>query len=406
MSEHIMYAGAGQEAKGCPESQDCSEFQDCPKSQGCPGGRELPLGEHWRARALWENVFSEDSARFLDYYEACVADHNRIFADEVNGEIVSMLHLNPYRIWMGKEQADVSYIVAVATREEYRHQGRMGRLLRMALGECYRAKEPFAYLMPASEKIYRPFGFRTAAYQDVLTLGSVMEDKNSRLHCVRADHEQLLWISEFAEKMFSGACPVRAVRNLPYFERIWKEQEAVNGGILLFMLEDVPVGYCLTGLEDAAEVWEVAVDDSLPGVTCSGALAAVTEYFKEQLPIKVSGILPGTRMDGINSREISWRPITMVRIVCLEAFVKRLRFDRPIEALWNVKDDILPGNNGCFEVKITPEGGCARRVEKHREAVQVTVEELAEAAFGLRGLRPELGGSLRALRPLYLPELV
>ena len=59
-----------------------------------------------KARKLWEEVFEEDTAKFLDYYEIYVADHNQIFAEEEAGDVVSMVQLNPYRVHMGEEEAD------------------------------------------------------------------------------------------------------------------------------------------------------------------------------------------------------------------------------------------------------------------------------------------------------------
>ena len=87
------------------------------------------------SRVLWEMVFEEDTQQFLDYYDAYVADHNKIYTDWENGQAVSMLHRNPYRICVGDIQADSSYIVAVATKEEYRHQGRMKKLLLEAFAD-------------------------------------------------------------------------------------------------------------------------------------------------------------------------------------------------------------------------------------------------------------------------------
>ena len=64
------------------------------------------------SRALWEMVFEEDTQQFLDYYDAYVADHNKIYTDWENGQAVSMRHRNPFRIGVGDRRAERSYIVA------------------------------------------------------------------------------------------------------------------------------------------------------------------------------------------------------------------------------------------------------------------------------------------------------
>ena len=50
-----------------------------------------------------------------------------------------------------------NYIVAVATKKEYRHRGYMRILLKKALRDMADMGMPFVFLMPASESIYAPF---------------------------------------------------------------------------------------------------------------------------------------------------------------------------------------------------------------------------------------------------------
>lgn len=153
-----------------------------------------------KARKLWEEVFEEDTAKFLDYYEIYVADHNQIFAEEEAGDVVSMVQLNPYRVHMGEEEADSYYIVAVATRESCRHQGRMRRLLTEALQFMYQEKIPFTFLMPASEAIYQPFDFLTVYRQSMFTYGAELDtDTDSSWHCIPCRREQLKELAEWSD---------------------------------------------------------------------------------------------------------------------------------------------------------------------------------------------------------------
>lgn len=108
----------------------------------------LEKTEWKKARKLWKEVFVKITEQFLDYYECYVADHNLILAEREEGEIVSMVQLNPYKVRMGTQKADSYYIVAVATREDCRHQGRMRRILTEALQ--YMDRRKFHYLSDAS----------------------------------------------------------------------------------------------------------------------------------------------------------------------------------------------------------------------------------------------------------------
>ena len=121
--------------------------------------RKLQPEEHIRTRHLWEEIFTEDTTEFLDYYYSVKIKNNEIYVVEDNGEIVSMLHLNPYEMRVGDKLFQTHYIVAVATKGNYRKQGLMRLLLNHVMQVMADRGEPFTFLMPASEAIYKPFGF-------------------------------------------------------------------------------------------------------------------------------------------------------------------------------------------------------------------------------------------------------
>ena len=85
--------------------------------------RKLHVDEHILTRKLWEEVFVEDTSEFLDYYYSIKIKNNEIYVIEDHGEIVSMLHLNPYEMRIGDKLFQTHYIVAVATKESYRKRG-------------------------------------------------------------------------------------------------------------------------------------------------------------------------------------------------------------------------------------------------------------------------------------------
>ena len=70
--------------------------------------RYLPDEEKNRTRALWERIFVEDSERFLDYYYHIKTADNEILVLERDGEILSMLQLNPYRLQLGAAQVEAA----------------------------------------------------------------------------------------------------------------------------------------------------------------------------------------------------------------------------------------------------------------------------------------------------------
>lgn len=122
--------------------------------------RRLKTEEHPVTRKLWEEVFPEDTKEFLDYYYFIKARTNEIYVIEEDGDIRSMLQLNPYTMQVNDQKFPSNYIIAVATQKEYRGRGYMGSLLKKSMEDMYARKIPFTFLMPAAEAIYTPYDFR------------------------------------------------------------------------------------------------------------------------------------------------------------------------------------------------------------------------------------------------------
>ena len=122
---------------------------------------KLEVSQHLDTRKLYEEVFSKDEKSFVDYYYQEKTKDNIIYVVRENDDIQAMLHLNPYTLMVNGIEKESYYIVAVATRKEYRGRRYMAGLLREALLDMYQAGVTFTYLMPAAEAIYLPHDFRT-----------------------------------------------------------------------------------------------------------------------------------------------------------------------------------------------------------------------------------------------------
>lgn len=66
--------------------------------------RRLEEQEHQKTRKLWEEVFSDDTRAFLDYYYFIKTKENEIWVIEEDGEIQSMLQLNPYQLQVAEHR--------------------------------------------------------------------------------------------------------------------------------------------------------------------------------------------------------------------------------------------------------------------------------------------------------------
>jgi len=193
--------------------------------------RKLRQEEHIRTRQLWEKIFTDDTPEFLDYYYSVKVNDNEIYVIEDGNKIVSMLHLNPYQMRVKDKVVQTHYIVAVATDERYRHQGLMRQLLNYAMQIMTDRGEPFTFLMPANEAIYKPFGFEFI-YEQKRTHIAGKCNMDETLDVVNATEKDCKMIAEFANE-FLKEYDVVAWRDEEYYKMILEEQISENGGILV-----------------------------------------------------------------------------------------------------------------------------------------------------------------------------
>lgn len=221
--------------------------------------RRLEPWEHSKTRTLWEAVFKEDTKEFLDYYYSVKTVENEIYVIEEENRIVSMLHLNPYRMRVGDELYQTHYIVAVATDMDYRKRGYMRKLLNYAMETMGSRGEPFTFLMPAAEAIYKPFGFEFVYEQKRgYVSGKMYHAKN--LEFAMAAKEDCQKLADFANA-YLRKYDVVTWRDASYYETLLQEEESEHGGILLAKEHGEIAGiFCYTKSQGAdgerIEIWE------------------------------------------------------------------------------------------------------------------------------------------------------
>lgn len=359
--------------------------------------RKLDKGEYARTRALWENVFDEDSKAFLDYYYFFKTRDNEIYVIEEDGDIRSMLHLNPYQIQAETEWFEGNYIIAVATEEAYRKRGYMGEMLRKSMRDMYNRKELFTFLMPAEEKIYTPYDFRFVYAQNVW-MYTILDDKSPK-ECLRAGtafgritglyaeeartKREEVWVSEagigdgaalagFFNTYFADGFQVYAVRNESYYQTMLFEQQSENGGIRLLKKEEGIVGTFLYGDEDGLEIreplylkeYETDFWDAVHslckerGKTQAAVYAGIDKSNEGGRPAVLQSAGEEKNADCVESlpagvTERLKKPVIMVRIIHLESLLKILKVKEgeEIDCSFAVLDSILPQNSRVWKLQ-------------------------------------------------------
>lgn len=342
--------------------------------------RKLAIEEHPCTRGLYEEVFPEDSKSFVDYYYTEKTKDNQIYVIEEDGAVQAMLHLNPYQIMAGAEEKTAHYIVAVATRKEYRKRGYMALLLKRALADMQKAGEAFTFLMPAAEAIYEPHGFRTVYEQDGKVYRGGLPGEG-RAHAAWEDGKpfQVTELKEeeceetalAAEAYLAEHYQVYARRTAQYYSRLKKECESDGGKLVVFRRD--------------------------------GAIADC------RLCVRPGEAAPKEK------------PKIMVRAVDVRRLLMSMRLKELTAFCITVTDPIIEENNRCLVVTGTEYSGVMLMDGKEENSEgNITVAALTSFLFGARSveeicleegveLSPRLREELKKIVPLskiYLNEAV
>lgn len=308
--------------------------------------RKLEPQEHYKTRTLYETVFFEDDQKFVDYYYTWKTRDNTIYVAEDENGIHSMIHLNPFDVWVDGQVQKLHYIVAVATQEEYRHQGLMRRLLETVENEMAEDGEVFTFLMPASEKIYYPFGYRyfvrqiRGALQSGIGFEGILEPAESS-----GESEKLLKAAGIPESCSCFCRPVRPVeyqkladsmnsileqqcdvfiyRNAAYYERLCAEQHCQNGKVMVVVrfcgeAQEEIIGSFCTAHEKEFTMRELILEPAY----VDEIKAALDKYAEDFGCCKVEGC----NLEGILGEEV-WLPFMMGKVPGKNVF----------QAIWNEK---------------------------------------------------------------------
>ncbi len=338
----------------------------------------LTKEEMLAARGIWQEIFFEDSEQFTEYYFAEKMADNIGYGIKKNGELAAMLFRTPYEadIRIGAladenafQRQLLSYIVGVGTRECYRHQGYMDRLLRHALIEMEKERQPFTFLMPADPAIYTPYQFRYIYDRPAYILHT------EKMGARRLKTEEIPELSAFAQQTLQKRCQLFMHRSEAYYRRQQLESRAQNGDIYVWERAGRIEGFYLYAREqDADGIWREEIQEAV----CSDRLLR----------------------EGCMQESERKKPIIMARITNLVAMLSLLRLSQGErrEILLTVADSLLPQNQGTFLWTLGYTESSLQRIEKPLIETEcqltVTIDELCEMIFGRRKLPESLEGLL------------
>lgn len=365
-------------------------------------------------RELYEEVFPEDSKEFVDYYyrEKSMDSEGLIMRRICDGKILSMLHCNPYEVVLprgrgadyawGTMWKTVYYIVAVATKEEERKKGYMGKLMEQALLSAYAKNHPFIFLMPVSEALYAPYGF-TYIYskceeqinRNIITSDILMSlEQKRKPMLLMAKGKKNLWLSalgmeylawqkdlkeapkelraasnieendigqlvNFAKEELGNSKNVYVHRTKAYYLRLQQELQSQGGDIYLLWEENHLIGYFIYTEESKGLLQEIILENS---------------FYRDKL---------------IEHNKNT--PVIMARVVNLSSMGEHIFTEEEsvCHSIW-IRDPIIVENNGLFLWKIEKAGSTFTKIEEKESKgliLDTTIDLLTAFCLGYK--KPE-----------------
>ncbi|MBS6064053.1 MAG: GNAT family N-acetyltransferase [Peptostreptococcaceae bacterium] len=301
---------------------------------------------------LWHYCFDDDES-FVKYYfeEKYALDYNLVSKD--NGEVVSSLMLNPYKLSVNNTVTDASYIVGVSTLANRRGEGRVTKLIKYALKHEINLGRVFSLLMAIDSKIYTRYGFTNIFDMFSVALPfdriDVKSPKNVRI--IRAKIENFEELADFYNSVMSDKFSY-IKRDKKYFTQRNKELELDNLAIYLAYIEDRLEGYMIFsprfGNGKNAFVKEIYANSA---EVYDAFFAMIKSHYTQTNSVVLHDMSNGFLKNYlVSDNKVSYKlePFMMVRILDVQKAIEILDIDEDVTI--EIKDSIIEENNKTFSL--------------------------------------------------------
>lgn len=345
-------------------------------------------------RALYEEVFTQYTKKFFDYYYENKASDNTVFAVKQE-ELLAMLQLTPYSAAIRRNpplpganrlpcmadvvRVDTFLMTGIATKEAYRGRGYMKRVMESALSYQYKMKTPFTFVASEDTELFQKFGFH-AIYdkeehelnKDLISeqlLYRAMEGETvslnpSNITLSVVDKSELLTLAHFVNACLCRQYGLFVIRSAVYYELLQKEMISQGGNIFVMKENQKLIGYFTWAKQYVAYIQEAVFEEE----------RNIDRYFytaKEK------------------------KPVTMARIVNLKEMLKHVSSNGKVIIAIRIKDPVIAENDGLFNWYLDEKGSTIERMEEpensaYRPEVTATIGELTAFLFGYKKLKQGL----------------
>jgi len=194
---------------------------------------------------LWRLCF-DDTEDFIQLFFNRIYKEENALVIEVDGEIVSALHMIPYTMSFCNSELTVSYIAGACTHPDYREKGYMGELLEEAFHVMRQRDFDLTALIPANPSLFEYY--RRHGYTEIFDYTLIEEEfpeilvpnEDIELHIIDEESIETAY-SYFDHKLKERACCILHTKE-DFITSIIEFRQDEGEVVLAINKRGIPVG--------------------------------------------------------------------------------------------------------------------------------------------------------------------
>ncbi|MDU4961193.1 MAG: GNAT family N-acetyltransferase [Sporomusaceae bacterium] len=335
-------------------------------------------------KRLWAYAFNGDEP-FASWYFSRFYNPDNALGCWRDGQLLAVLHMHPYQLYLRGSVIDASYIVGVATDPVARRSGLTGPLLAEALAEMRRRGRPVSILMPFKAGFYYPYDWRLCYHH--LKYNLQLEDL--RPVAKPAGDLRPAGLADIAafEAVYQRFVTGRhgyVVRAAGDWRHLLGEHENDGGYCYLAEFDGLPAGYILYLLRDG----KITVREMAYANTTAQQALLDFIYNHRSHAQSVEWDAPFDPADKVlftlfeAKQDIRVFPFMTARLADIEQALRQIHYP---DGLWEVdlalSDELAAWNNRAISLQVR-EGRAQVTALQRQAAATMTVGAFTQLVFG------------------------
>ncbi|MBN2879691.1 MAG: GNAT family N-acetyltransferase [Clostridia bacterium] len=315
-------------------------------------------------RRLWDDSFDEDSESWRNWYFSNVYKAENLVCAKKDKKLVSMVHMNPYRIMMRGAAINAFAMAGVATEKEHRGKGYAGNLIKYSLQRAYEMGYDFSFLYPFKYEFYETFGYMLSYYK--YKYEQRQEDKEAHYNFSVSDKYTAKALAGIYMRYTSRKNGF-VIRDSSYYSSHIEELLCDGGRIFTFSLNGT-AGYFAIN-KDESLVTEIVYEGNM-----NDAFRAIAKWNE--------GGLAFENLSDTDGIVLLREKHCMARVVSLKGIFSKIEM-KDVDIKIRITDDIILENNGVWHIQSANKTASIARTND-KEDFSMDISQLAPIITGIK----------------------